>query len=62
MSFKRTDGRKVDEMRPIETKVGIIDNADGSAMFSSGKTIAIAAVYGPRKLHPQHQQKQILVF
>ena len=57
MTFKRTDGRKVDEMRPINAKVGVIPNADGSAMFSSGDTIAVAAVYGPRKLHPQHQQK-----
>jgi len=57
MTFKRTDGRKIDEMRPIETKIGVVPNADGSAMFSSGDTIAVAAVYGPRKLHPQHQQK-----
>ena len=25
-------------------------------MYQSGDTIAIAAVYGPRKMHPQHQQ------
>ena len=56
MAFKRSDGRKVDEMRPIHAKVGIIPNADGSAMFSFGKTVAIAAVYGPRLLHPQHMQ------
>lgn len=54
--FKRLDGRKIDELRPISAKVGIIPNADGSAMFSFGDTIAIAAVYGPRKMHPQHQQ------
>ena len=54
--FKRPDGRKNDEMRPIKAKVGIIPNADGSAMYQSGKTIAYAAVYGPRKMHPQHQQ------
>jgi len=54
--FKRTDGRKIDETRPIKAKVGIIPNADGSAMFSTGDTIAIAAVYGPKKMHPQHQQ------
>lgn len=54
--FKRPDGRKHDEMRPITAKVGIIPNADGSALFSFGDTIAIAAVYGPRKMHPQHQQ------
>lgn len=56
MAIKRTDGRKADEIRPIKAKVGIIPNADGSAMFSFGNTVAIAAVYGPRKLHPQHMQ------
>jgi exosome complex component RRP41 len=56
MSFKRPDGRKVDELRPFEAKVGIIPNADGSAMYKSGDTIAIAAVYGPKKMHPQHSQ------
>ena len=56
MAFKRPDGRKLDEMRPITAKVGIIPNADGSAMFTFGKTVAIAAVYGPRMLHPQHMQ------
>ncbi|MDO8528802.1 MAG: exosome complex exonuclease Rrp41 [Nanoarchaeota archaeon] len=54
--FKRPDGRKVDETRKIVAKVGIIPNADGSAMFSFGDTIAYAAVYGPRKMHPQHAQ------
>ena len=54
--FKRTDGRKNDEVRKMVAKVGIIPNADGSAMFAFGDTIAIAAVYGPRKLHPQHMQ------
>lgn len=54
--FKRKSGRKPDEIRPISAKVGIIPNADGSAMFQAGKTIAIAAVYGPKKMHPQHAQ------
>ena len=54
--FKRPDGRKVDEIRPMSAKVGVVPNADGSAMFSFGGTIAIAAVYGPKKMHPQHQQ------
>ncbi len=56
MAFKRPDGRKLDEMRPIVAKIGIVPNADGSAMFTFGKTVAIAAVYGPRLLHPQHMQ------
>ncbi len=54
--FKRSDKRKFDELRPITAKVGVVPNADGSAMFSFGDTIAIAAVYGPKKMHPQHQQ------
>jgi len=56
VEVKRLDGRKNNEMREIKAKVGIIPNADGSAMFSFGNTIAIAAVYGPRQLHPQHLQ------
>ena len=58
--YKRADGRKLNELREIQAKVGIIPNADGSAMFSFGKgdhkTMAIAAVYGPKKMHPQHSQ------
>jgi len=54
--FKRPDGRKPDELRPMQAKVGVVPNADGSALFSFGDTIAIAAVYGPKKMHPQHQQ------
>jgi len=58
-AFKRTDGRKVDEAREMTAKVGVVPNADGSAMFSFGKTIAIAAVYGPKKMHPQHSQNPV---
>lgn len=56
MALKRSDGRKANEARPMSAKVGVIPNADGSAMFSFGNTVAIAAVYGPRQLHPQHMQ------
>lgn len=55
-AIKRPDGRKVDELRPIKAKVGVVPNAEGSAMYQSGDTIAIAAVYGPKKMHPQHLQ------
>jgi len=54
--FKRPDGRKPDETRKIKAEVGIVPNADGSALFAFGDTVAIAAVYGPRQLHPQHLQ------
>ena len=53
---KRPSGRKADEIRKMFAKVGVIPNADGSAIFGFGNTVAIAAVYGPRKLHPQHMQ------
>jgi exosome complex component RRP41 len=53
---KRSDGRKFDEVRPLKAKVGIVPSADGSAMFESGNTKAIAVVRGPRTLHPQHMQ------
>lgn len=55
-AFTRPDGRKNDELREMKARVGIIPNADGSAMFSFGDTVAIAAVYGPKVMHPQHQQ------
>lgn len=51
---KRYDGRKEDETREIKIRIGVIPRADGSAEFSFGDTKAIAAVYGPRKLHPKH--------
>jgi exosome complex component RRP41 len=53
---KRYSGRKMDELRPIRAEVGVIPNADGSALFAFGDTVAIAAVYGPKPLHPQHMQ------
>jgi len=55
-NFKRASGRKIDELRKMSAKVGVVPNADGSAMFSFGDTIAIAAVYGPKEMHPQHSQ------
>jgi exosome complex component RRP41 len=53
---KRSDGRKMNELREMEAKVGIIPTADGSAMFKQGKTIAYASVHGPKTLNPKHQQ------
>ena len=50
---KRLDGRKHDELREIEAKVGVIKNADGSAYFKIGKTTAYAAVYGPKNIYPK---------
>lgn len=54
--LKRMDGRAWDELRPMEAKVGVVPRADGSAMFRIGNTVAYAAVYGPRDLHPKFMQ------
>ena len=53
---KRIDGRGFDELRPIEAKAGVIKKADGSAYFKMGKTVAYAAVYGPREMFPKFKQ------
>lgn len=50
----RADGRKIDELRPITIKVGVLSNADGSAYIEQGKNKILAAVYGPREVHPRH--------
>jgi len=57
MTYKqRIDGRGFNETRAITAKVGVIQRADGSAMFKIGNTWAYAAVYGPRNLHPRFLQ------
>ncbi len=50
----RIDGRKPDELRPVVMEVGVLKNADGSAYVQQGNTKVIAAVYGPREIHPKH--------
>lgn len=52
----RFDGRDWNQIRPMEAKVGVIPNANGSAMFRFGDTIAIAAVYGPKKAFGEHDK------
>ena len=50
----RLDGRKPDELRPLKLEVGVLSNADGSAYIEQGKTKILAAVYGPKEVHPRH--------
>ncbi len=38
----RSDGRKPEDIRPIECEVGILDRAHGSALFTRGETQALA--------------------
>ncbi len=50
----RVDGRRPDELRPIKLEVGVLEKADGSAYVEYGRTKIMAAVFGPREIHPRH--------
>ncbi|HIQ23696.1 MAG TPA: exosome complex exonuclease Rrp41 [Pyrodictium delaneyi] len=50
----RHDGRLAAQLRPIRMEVGVLSNADGSALVEYGGTRVLAAVYGPREAHPRH--------
>jgi len=52
---KRLDGRSWNQLRPISLEVGLLKNADGSAYIQWGKNKIVAAVYGPKEVHPKHQ-------
>jgi len=54
---ERVDGRKVDELRETKMEVGVLEEADGSAMVEVGNTRVIASVFGPQDLHPAHLQE-----
>ena len=53
----RLDGRAVDEIRPMTIEIGVLSRADGSCYLEWGKNKILAAVYGPRELHPRRMQK-----
>ena len=55
-NYKRTDGRKLDELRKIKIKAGVLQRADGSAYLEWGQNKMIAGVYGPREALPKHIQ------
>jgi exosome complex component RRP41 len=53
----RIDGRRLDELRPIQIRAGPLRQADGSAFVEWGQNKVMAAVYGPREVHPRHLQQ-----
>ncbi len=53
----RIDGRRLDELRPIQIRAGPLPQADGSAFVEWGQNKVMAAVYGPREVHPRHLQQ-----
>jgi exosome complex component RRP41 len=54
---KRIDGREPQDLRQIRMDVGVLKNADGSALVEMGNTKVLAAVYGPREVVPRHQEQ-----
>lgn len=50
----RTDGRRIDELRPVRIEAGVLKNADGSAYIEFGRNKIMVAVYGPKEVHPKH--------
>ena len=54
----RLDGRKLDELRPVKMKVGVLPNADGSAYLEQGRNKVLVGVYGPKEAHPRHIAQQ----
>lgn len=53
----RLDGRRADQLRPVKIEVGVLARADGSCYIEMGGNKVIAAVYGPREVHPRHLQE-----
>jgi len=54
---KRIDGRGPADLRQIRMEVGVLKNADGSAIVEIGNTKVLAAVYGPREVVPRHEEQ-----
>ncbi|MDD1742396.1 MAG: exosome complex exonuclease Rrp41, partial [Methanotrichaceae archaeon] len=53
----RLDGRQPTELRPLKIEAGVLARADGSCYIEMGGNKVIAAVYGPREVHPRHLQE-----
>lgn len=45
----RVDGRKPDELRRVRCRLGVFQQADGSAYIEQGNTKILVAVYGPHE-------------
>jgi len=54
---RRIDGRGLEDLRPIKIEAGVLNRADGSAYVEWGENKVMAAVYGPREVHPRHLQQ-----
>lgn len=52
----RFDGRRANELRRIQCKLGVFSQSDGSSYLEMGNTKVLVAVYGP------HQVNSCLLF
>ncbi|MHA1849420.1 MAG: exosome complex exonuclease Rrp41 [Promethearchaeota archaeon] len=50
----RLDGRNFDDLRNLKIEIGVLKNADGSALVYHGKNRILAGAFGPREVHPRH--------
>ncbi|KAI8477233.1 MAG: ribosomal protein S5 domain 2-type protein [Monoraphidium minutum] len=51
----RLDGRRPKELRHMKAQIGVLQSADGSAMFQMGNTQVLASVFGPREVELRSQ-------
>lgn len=55
--YIRSDGRTYNTLRNIKMKVGILNNADGSAYIECGNNKILVGVYGPKELYSKKHSK-----
>lgn len=54
----RIDGRKTNEIRRINCRLGVFEQSDGSAYIEMGNTRVLAAVYGPHDIRGSRNKNQ----
>ena len=55
--FIRKDGRTFNSLRNMKMKIGVLNNADGSAYVECGNNKILVGVYGPRELYSKKHSK-----
>ncbi|XP_071957535.1 exosome complex component RRP41-like [Antedon mediterranea] len=54
----RVDGRKPHELRKVQCRLGVLNDADGSAYIEQGNTKVLAVVYGPHEVRGGKSKSQ----
>lgn len=58
----RSDGRRPLELRSITCQLGVMDSADGSALFKFGNTAVLAFVRGPKQARFDRNKLQLSAY